>query len=62
MSQHFARVHGVFDHVKSEADSVDTGGSFQDDKLKSEDFFNVKQNPYVTGFVAMTVVSFPFPC
>jgi len=46
----------------SAADSVDAGSSFQDDKLKSEDFFNVKQNPYVTGFVAMTVVSFPCPC
>jgi polyisoprenoid-binding protein YceI len=38
---------GILD-VKIEADSVNTGSSFKDDKLKSEDFFNVKQDPYIT--------------
>jgi polyisoprenoid-binding protein YceI len=38
---------GVLD-VKIEADSVDTGSGFKDDKLKSEDFFNAKQDPYIT--------------
>jgi polyisoprenoid-binding protein YceI len=38
---------GVLD-VKIEADSVNTGSSFKDDKLKSEDFFNAKHDPYIT--------------
>jgi polyisoprenoid-binding protein YceI len=38
---------GVLD-VKIQADSVDTGSGFKDDKLKSEDFFDVKKDPYIT--------------
>jgi polyisoprenoid-binding protein YceI len=38
---------GVLD-VKIQADSVNTGSGFKDDKLKSEDFFNVKSDPYIT--------------
>lgn len=38
---------GVLD-VKIQADSVDTGSGFKDDKLKSEDFFDVKKEPYIT--------------
>jgi polyisoprenoid-binding protein YceI len=38
---------GVLD-IKIEADSVNTGSGFKDDKLKSEDFFNVKHDPYIT--------------
>jgi polyisoprenoid-binding protein YceI len=38
---------GVLD-VKIQADSVDTGSGFKDDKLKSDDFFDVKKDPYIT--------------
>ena len=38
---------GVLD-VRIRADSVDTGSSMKDDTLKSEDFFNVDQDPYIT--------------
>jgi polyisoprenoid-binding protein YceI len=38
---------GVLD-VKIQADSVDTGSGMKDDKLKSKDFFDVKENPYIT--------------
>jgi polyisoprenoid-binding protein YceI len=38
---------GVLD-VKIHADSVNTGSGFKDDKLKSKDFFDVKQDPYIT--------------
>ncbi|HUN64186.1 MAG TPA: YceI family protein [Candidatus Sulfotelmatobacter sp.] len=38
---------GVLD-VRIEADSVNTGSSFKDDKLKGEDFFNAKHDPYIT--------------
>ncbi len=38
---------GVLD-VKIQADSVNTGSGFKDDKLKSKDFFDVKQNPLIT--------------
>ena len=37
----------VFD-VKIYADSVDTGSSIKNNKLKSGDFFDVKNNPYIT--------------
>src|SRR5262249_15617951 len=37
----------VFD-VKIYADSVDTGSSIKNNKLKSEDFFDVQNNPYIT--------------
>jgi len=38
---------GVLD-IKIEAASVDTGSSMKDGKLKSKDFFNVKENSYIT--------------
>jgi len=38
---------GVFD-VKIQADSVNTGSGMKDGKLKSKDFFNVKDDPYIT--------------
>lgn len=38
---------GVLD-VKIQADSVNTGSGFKDDKLKSKDFFDVKTDPYIT--------------
>src|SRR5215831_1758741 len=38
---------GVLD-IKIQADSVDTGSGMKNGKLKSKDFFDVKQNPYIT--------------
>jgi len=38
---------GVLD-VKIQADSVDTGSGFKDDKLRGKNFFNVKKDPYIT--------------
>jgi len=38
---------GVMD-IKIQADSVNTGSGVKDDKLKSKDFFNVKEDPYIT--------------
>src|SRR5215470_11074746 len=38
---------GVLD-IKIEADSVKTGSGMKDGKLKSKDFFNVAQDPYIT--------------
>lgn len=38
---------GVLD-VKIQADSVNTGSGFKDDKLKSKDFFDAKKDPYIT--------------
>ena len=38
---------GVLD-VKIQADSVNTGSGMKDGKLKSKDFFNVKQDPLIT--------------
>jgi polyisoprenoid-binding protein YceI len=38
---------GVLD-VKIQADSVNTGSSLKDDELKSEKFFDVKNDPYIT--------------
>ena len=38
---------GVLD-VKIHADSVNTGSGFKDDELKSEKFFDVKNDPYIT--------------
>jgi polyisoprenoid-binding protein YceI len=38
---------GVMD-IKIYADSVDTGSGMKDGKLKSKDFFNVKDDPYIT--------------
>jgi polyisoprenoid-binding protein YceI len=34
--------------IMIQADSVDTGSGMKDGKLKSKDFFNVKENPYIT--------------
>src|SRR5262249_46412146 len=38
---------GVLD-IKIAADSVKTGSGMKDGKLKSKDFFNVAQDPYIT--------------
>lgn len=38
---------GVLD-IKIQADSVNTGSGTKNSKLKSKDFFNVKENPYIT--------------
>jgi len=38
---------GVLD-IKIQADSVDTGSGMKDGKLKSKDFFNAKDDPYIT--------------
>ena len=38
---------GVLD-LKIYADSVNTGSGMKDDKLKSKDFFNAKDDPYIT--------------
>jgi polyisoprenoid-binding protein YceI len=38
---------GVLD-IKIHADSVNTGSGMKDDKLKSKDFFNAKDDPYIT--------------
>ena len=38
---------GVLD-VKIHADSVNTGSGMKDDKLKGKDFFNAKDDPYIT--------------
>jgi polyisoprenoid-binding protein YceI len=38
---------GVLD-IKIQADSVSTGSGMKDGKLKSKDFFDVKQNPLIT--------------
>jgi len=34
--------------IKIQADSVNTGSGMKDGKLKSKDFFNVKDDPYIT--------------
>jgi polyisoprenoid-binding protein YceI len=38
---------GVLD-IKIYADSVNTGSGMKDNKLKSKDFFNAKDDPYIT--------------
>ena len=38
---------GVLD-IKIEADSVDTGSGLKNGKLRGKDFFNVKEEPYIT--------------
>jgi polyisoprenoid-binding protein YceI len=42
-------------NVKIQADSVDTGSGMKNNKLKSKDFFDVKQNPEIT-FVSTKMV------
>ena len=34
--------------IKIQADSVNTGSGMKDGKLRSKDFFNVAQDPYIT--------------
>jgi polyisoprenoid-binding protein YceI len=34
--------------IKIQADSVNTGSGMKDGKLKGKDFFNVKEDPYIT--------------
>jgi len=41
--------------IKIQADSVNTGSGMKDGKLKSKDFFNVKQDPLIT-FVSNKIV------
>jgi polyisoprenoid-binding protein YceI len=41
--------------IKAHAASVDTGSGFEDDKLRSGDFFNADHDPYIT-FQATRVV------
>jgi polyisoprenoid-binding protein YceI len=38
---------GVLD-IKIDASSVNTGSGMKNDKLKSKDFFNAKEDPYIT--------------
>ena len=45
---------GVLD-IKIQADSVNTGSHMKDDKLKSKDFFNADQDPFIT-FLSKKVV------
>ena len=45
---------GVLD-IKIQADSVNTGSGMKDGKLKSKDFFDVKENPLIT-FLSKKIV------
>jgi len=49
---------GVMD-IKIRADSVNTGSSVKDGKLKGKDFFDVKDNPYITFHSAKIVQTGP---
>lgn len=49
---------GVLD-VKIQADSVNTGSGMKDGKLKSKDFFDVKQDPLITFHSNKTVQTGP---
>jgi polyisoprenoid-binding protein YceI len=49
---------GVFD-VKIQAASVNTGSGMKDGKLKSKDFFNVEQDPYITFHSSKVVQTGP---
>jgi polyisoprenoid-binding protein YceI len=49
---------GVLD-IKIYADSVDTGSGMKDDKLKSKDFFNAKDDPYITFHSTKVVQTSP---
>ena len=49
---------GVLD-VKIYADSVNTGSGMKDDKLKSKDFFNAKEDPYITFHSTKVVQTSP---
>jgi polyisoprenoid-binding protein YceI len=45
---------GVLD-IKIQADSINTGSSMKDDKLKGKDFFDVKEDPLIT-FLSKKIV------
>jgi len=49
---------GVLD-IKIQADSVDTGSGMKNNKLKGKDFFDVKQNQYITFHSKKIVQSGP---
>jgi polyisoprenoid-binding protein YceI len=49
---------GVLD-IKINADSVNTGSGMKDDKLRSKDFFNAKDDPYITFHSAKIVQTGP---
>ena len=49
---------GVLD-VKIYADSVNTGSGMKDDKLKSKDFFNAKDDPFITFHSTKVVQTSP---
>ena len=49
---------GILD-VKIYADSVNTGSGMKDGKLKSKDFFNAKDDPYITFHSTKTVQTGP---
>jgi polyisoprenoid-binding protein YceI len=49
---------GVLD-IKIEADSVDTGSGMKNGKLKSKDFFNAKEDPYITFHSTKVVQTSP---
>jgi polyisoprenoid-binding protein YceI len=49
---------GVFD-VKIQAASVNTGSGMKDGKLKSKDFFDVEQDPYITFHSSKVVQTGP---
>jgi polyisoprenoid-binding protein YceI len=52
---------GVLD-IKIQADSVDTGSGMKNGKLKSKNFFDVKQNPYITFHSTKIVQTGPDTC
>jgi len=45
--------------IKIQADSVDTGSGMKNGKLKGDDFFDVKDNPYITFHSTKIVQSGP---
>jgi polyisoprenoid-binding protein YceI len=46
--------------VKIQADSVNTGSGMKDGKLKSKDFFNAEQDPYITFHSTKIVQTGPY--
>jgi polyisoprenoid-binding protein YceI len=49
---------GILD-IKIQASTVNTGSGIKDGKLKSKDFFNVEQNPFITFHSAKVVQTSP---
>src|SRR5579863_558876 len=45
--------------IKISADSVNTGSGMKDNKLKSKDFFNASQDPYITFHSTQVVQTSP---